>query len=317
MNRSNIRKLFSALLLLLIFLAGSNFRLPAGRAAVTLLYFSAIPENQQVRLVWQTATELNNAGFFVQRSSQQNGSYIRVNPDIIPAQGDSLTGASYTYTDTNLTNGVQYWYRLEMIDLGQNSTYTAPVFVTVGATPTPTTVVTGTVTPSLTITPTSTLTPQPGIATATSTLTPTRTATPVQYTQPTATTWVQPQPLSGQPTSYPGPAQPGAAPPGAPGVPTTAPISAQEAVGDSGSASSTSSESLTGEPTATLIPFPTVTIVFPRAASNRSAPLPDPAELNPGLTTKESLQHLWPLGVLVVVWLGLVAWFYLSRRHIG
>jgi hypothetical protein len=318
MKRSNIRKFVLTFLVLLLVLTGSQFKLPTGRAAVTLLYFSAISENQQVRLVWQTATEMNNAGFFVQRSTQQGGSYIRVNPEIIPAQGDSLTGASYTYTDPNLTNGAQYWYRLEMIDLGQNSEYSGSVFVIVGATPTPTTSVTGTATPSPTATSTSTSASLPGAGTATSTATPTRTATPQQFTQPSATINFQSQPPPGQPTIYPAPGQPGLVPPDAAvAAPTNASFPGQEPGSETGIVPTPVLENNSGEATATLIPFPTVTIVFPRSTSQQSAPLPDPADLNRGWLTKDTIQGLWPIGLLIVIWLGLVAWFFLSRRHIG
>lgn len=296
-------------LMVLLTIGWQVYSIMSARAAITLLYFSAISGDRQVRLVWQTATELNNSGFFVHRSSQRDSGYIPINPDIIPAQGDGLTGATYEYIDANLTNGVQYWYKLESIDLGQNSEFSDPTFAIVGATATPTTVVTGTITPSTTPTatpsPTTTMTQPSGVSTAT------RTAAPAQSGLPTATFAISAQPLSGSPTTYPGPVQPGVTQPGdgsgQAGVP------AQPGQANLAATQPANTSLLTG-PTQTLIPFPTVTIIFP---ATDSAPLQNLGNIDDASSNKESMWRLWPLGLLLVFWLGLVALFFISRHHIG
>jgi hypothetical protein len=158
---------------LAIFLIGALFYQVA-RAAITLVYFIAIIGNNQITLKWETGTELNHAGFFVQKSLQPNGSFIRINPVIIPAQGDNLVGAVYQYVDTSVGNGATYWYRLESMNTSGQSDYSNVVQAAAGTTPTPT--------PTVTTTGTVTLSQatRSVTATASSTLqtTPTHTRTP-------------------------------------------------------------------------------------------------------------------------------------------
>jgi hypothetical protein len=78
--------------LLLAIIAGLSTIPFHAEAAVVLLYFRASSGNQVVRLEWATATELDTAGFFVQRSNQRDSGYIRINPEIIPAVGDAFSG---------------------------------------------------------------------------------------------------------------------------------------------------------------------------------------------------------------------------------
>ena len=79
------------------------------QAAVDLVYFSAIPEDGRVILRWETATELDNAGFYINRSTEPDSGYQRINDSIIPATGDSLTGETYEFIDDEVINGNEYW----------------------------------------------------------------------------------------------------------------------------------------------------------------------------------------------------------------
>jgi len=257
------------------------------RAAVTLNYFIAVSGNNQVTLKWLTSTELNNVGFFVQRSLQRDGTYSRINTEIIPAQGDGFTGALYEYVDSGVTNGTQFWYRLESIDSGQQSTYSDPVSAVPGLTGTLTT------------------TPSPTNTNATPSLTNTRTPTSVNFNQPTPTitSRITPSPSPNQP--YPGPTQANIlatspTPPNSGGVLTTTPP--------------TGENELANGPTATLIPFPTITIAFP-PTPNISAPLPDLSGADGSLPSLQILLGLWPLGLVLLIWIGLGVWFYFSHRN--
>jgi hypothetical protein len=277
------------------------------KAIVSLLYFSAISENQQVRLVWETASEFDNAGFFVQRSNQREGGYARRNSEIIQAKGSDFTGAVYEYLDTELVNNAEYWYRLESLDLGQHSQFSDPVRAIVGATATPTTP------PTSTVTRTPTITPEGFVASQTPTPTFTRTSTVTSDTLPTSTrspTGTTRPPLAAtQP--YPGPEQTSNA--------------GQGGLGGLATPSPVETTSLTTQPdinasqqsvTATLIPFPTITIIFSNASTAVALPIPTlPIIENDGLTTSSFLRY-WPFGLLIIIWFILVAWFYLShRRH--
>ncbi len=160
--------------LLLLVLAAALTTVSVARANVTLVSFTAAPGDGEVDINWETATEIDTAGFFVRRSEAENGEFARIS-DFIPAEGDGLTGATYEYLDEGLTNGMTYFYQLEAIDYDQSVEFFGPISVTLsggGATPT--------------LTPTDTSTPQ-GNPTATSTSRKTKTPTHTPTRTPTRT----------------------------------------------------------------------------------------------------------------------------------
>ncbi len=266
------------------------------QAAVSLLYFRAIPENQNVKLQWATATELNNVGFFVKRSTARDTGYARLNSVIIPAKGDGLTGGNYELVDSTATTGAQYWYLLESIDFSQASQFSDPVAITVGSTPTVTATLTPSptnATPSTTLTPNATLT-QPGLLP----IIPTQNLTPNVI------------PTSGSPSPYPGPgSQPIA--PGAIGSQPyppaeTVPVETASPIGEENGAGIN----------ATWIPFPTVTIIFPRQNVTAAAPIPEIIDPIDWLFSRNGFTRLWPIGILLLIWAAVGIWFYLSHRHL-
>ncbi|UCF05202.1 MAG: S8 family peptidase [bacterium] len=98
--------------------------------AVTLASFTANGLDGQAIVEWTTASEIGTAGFNIHRSTDEDGEYERINKEPIPAEGNELEGASYSYTDRAVTNGVTYYYRLEDIDLNGRSTFHGPVTAT-------------------------------------------------------------------------------------------------------------------------------------------------------------------------------------------
>jgi len=78
--------------------------------------FSVIPDDGRVTLNWNTLAEIDNAGFYLLRRDVVSGRTVRVNPGLIPAQGDVFIGASYQFVDTTAVNGVQYEYALVDVD---------------------------------------------------------------------------------------------------------------------------------------------------------------------------------------------------------
>ncbi|HAS46173.1 MAG TPA: hypothetical protein DCS93_37175 [Microscillaceae bacterium] len=79
---------------------------------VNLLEFTVSQQNDQVLLGWKTASELNNAGFEIQRSTDnQNWESLGF------AKGKGTTNAinSYQFKDQNPLLGINY-YRLKQID---------------------------------------------------------------------------------------------------------------------------------------------------------------------------------------------------------
>lgn len=150
-------------------------------ANVTLVSFTAdtLLGQAPVFLEWETATELNTTGFNLKRAQTLTGSSVIINTNLIPAQGDGITGWVYDYLDENVTLNANYYYWLEVINNDQSTQEFGPVGITAGVGPItltqPTSTATNTATPSATPS-----------RTPTATRTPTRTATPAPG-EPTAT----------------------------------------------------------------------------------------------------------------------------------
>jgi hypothetical protein len=78
--------------------------------------FQLTPGDGKMTVAWDTTLEVNNAGFNVLRREVRGGQWGYVNVDFIPGEGDSVSGASYSFEDTTAVNGVDYLYRIEDID---------------------------------------------------------------------------------------------------------------------------------------------------------------------------------------------------------
>ena len=74
--------------------------------------FEAWPSDSTVGLTWETGSELSNLGFHLYRGVSAGGPWTRITPSLIPGLGSSPVGASYSWTDNGLENGVEYFYRL-------------------------------------------------------------------------------------------------------------------------------------------------------------------------------------------------------------
>jgi len=97
---------------------------------IDLSSFTATPKFSKVILQWSTEAETDNAGFNLYRSTSENGDYIKINDSLIPAEGTSTQGASYSFVDNEVKNRMTYYYKLEDIDLNGTSTMHGPVTAT-------------------------------------------------------------------------------------------------------------------------------------------------------------------------------------------
>ena len=151
---------WNVILLLALFLPVIALAQYRARAAVELVYFRASGVSNGVLLEWETASELDNLGFFVNRSLSRDSGYTQASA-FIPTSGDPLLGGYYQYIDTNVALGTTYWYKLESVDIQSvPEMYEPPVSVMAGTgqttTPTRTATVpasnqqTGTATPTAT-----------------------------------------------------------------------------------------------------------------------------------------------------------------------
>lgn len=94
---------------------------------VELTSFTASGSYNRVLLEWETATEMDNAGFHIWRSETAQGPFTRITEQLIPAQGGSTWGANYEYWDEGLSSGQFWFYKLEDIDFAGQSRFHGPV----------------------------------------------------------------------------------------------------------------------------------------------------------------------------------------------
>ncbi len=88
---------------------------------VELISFTASVSGNSVVLNWGTATETNNRGFEVERSTDGNNF---VSTGYVQGNGTTTRKSFYTYTDDNLISG-KYYYRLKQVDFDGSFTYSS------------------------------------------------------------------------------------------------------------------------------------------------------------------------------------------------
>jgi Secretion system C-terminal sorting domain len=93
---------------------------------VELSSFSSSTVGDNVELNWETATEVNNYGFDVERS-QDNQNWVKVG--FVNGNGNSNSVKDYSYIDNNLTGSGTYYYRLDQIDNDGTQKYSSAITV--------------------------------------------------------------------------------------------------------------------------------------------------------------------------------------------
>jgi hypothetical protein len=96
---------------------------------VELTSFTAISNNGVVQLNWQTATEVNNHMFEIERKAEAS-EFITIG--YVEGSGTTTEPRSYSYTDNDVNTGT-YVYRLKQIDFNGTFTYSNEVEVDVTA----------------------------------------------------------------------------------------------------------------------------------------------------------------------------------------
>ena len=92
---------------------------------VELISFTAWIINNQVNLKWETATEVNNYGFEIERKTSDT--WVKIG--FVQGSGNSNSPKSYTYADNNLIGGSKFAYRLKQIDVDGKFEYSSSVEV--------------------------------------------------------------------------------------------------------------------------------------------------------------------------------------------
>lgn len=68
-------------------------------------------------LRWKTASEVNNVGFDVYRSTAEDGPFERITPRPIPGAGTTDEPREYVWVDDTIEPEKAYWYFVESISL--------------------------------------------------------------------------------------------------------------------------------------------------------------------------------------------------------
>lgn len=86
---------------------------------VELLSFSAEDKTNHILVEWETASERDNLGFNLYRSTSFHGERVKLNSSLIPSTSPGeMLGSSYTYSDDyEIQRATIYYYWLEDVDL--------------------------------------------------------------------------------------------------------------------------------------------------------------------------------------------------------
>ena len=98
---------------------------------VNLISFFAIGKNESVELKWSTASEIDNDGYIVYRSSEKDGNYNEIDSykynNTLKGGGNISKESNYSFIDYNVINGQTYWYKIADVDINGNRTFHGPI----------------------------------------------------------------------------------------------------------------------------------------------------------------------------------------------
>lgn len=96
---------------------------PAAPLNVELGKFGAYPKKEQkaILLAWEVLSETNNAGFELQRTSNLEGDFKKI--QWIPSLGNTENLRQYNFLDQSVNVNTTYYYRFKQIDLDGKETF--------------------------------------------------------------------------------------------------------------------------------------------------------------------------------------------------
>lgn len=96
---------------------------------VELTTFAGVFNGNAIELKWETATEVNNYGFEIERKISLNGTWEKIG--FVSGSGNSNSPHNYSYADNNLVGGTKFYYRLKQIDIDGHYEYSNEVEVNI------------------------------------------------------------------------------------------------------------------------------------------------------------------------------------------
>ncbi len=104
---------------------------------VTLTQFSATYQNHRVMLQWETASEINNLGFIIERQQQYRQGFQPIGSyqthAALQGAGSSNKPHRYRFEDTSVLSGTTYFYRLVAVDYNGKQEYLDTLTITIPA----------------------------------------------------------------------------------------------------------------------------------------------------------------------------------------
>ncbi len=97
---------------------------------VTLSEFKVTQNNNEINVLWSTASEINNYGFAIERKNLDEKQWHKLN--FIQGHGTSSTTHNYVYKDKTVQKGEVYSYRLKQIDTDGKVSYSKELQIKVG-----------------------------------------------------------------------------------------------------------------------------------------------------------------------------------------
>jgi len=94
---------------------------------VDLFSFKVTWADGKVDVAWETGFKLNTLGFNVWRSTAPDGTYTQVNDKLIPVSAWSHDYARYAFADEGVAKGMDYYYKLEEVEIGGARNWHGPV----------------------------------------------------------------------------------------------------------------------------------------------------------------------------------------------
>ena len=114
-----------------------NFSFNDGALPVELVSFKASTEQSCIKLEWNTATEVNNYGFEIERQMTNDpmtndkmtndGGFEKLG--FVNGNGTSSSPKNYSFSDNTAKNGYKYKYRLKQIDNNGDYKYSSEIEV--------------------------------------------------------------------------------------------------------------------------------------------------------------------------------------------